>query len=151
MNLMRLYHRLETIPGGRSLFSWMVARKAPYFRTIRGFVQEMEPGRVVVFLKKRRRIENHIRTIHAIAVCNGCELAFGMCMESGLPKHLRWLPAGMSVRYLAKAGTDLEITCNFPDVVALEPGQYQLPVEARDTHGTLVLDGEITVHVSERK
>lgn len=151
MNLMRLYDRVTRLPGGVRIFSWMVARKAPYFKSIRGQVVEMSPGHVEVFLRKRRSIENHIRTIHAIAVCNACELAFGMCMESGLPKHLRWLPAGMTVSYLAKATTDLIVIAHFPQIVELEPGQYQVPVIARDMKGTMVLDGEITVHVTAKK
>lgn len=151
MTVMQLYTKLSAYPGGRWLFSRIVARKAPYFKSINGYIAEMAPGRVVVHLRKRRAVENHIGTVHAIAVCNACELAFGVCMESGLPKHLRWLPAGMTVRYLAKSGSDLTVTCDFPELTTLEPGQYPVPVEARDVNDVVVVDGHITVHVSERK
>ncbi|HAB05599.1 MAG TPA: thioesterase, partial [Alcanivorax sp.] len=57
--------------------------------------------------KKRRAVENHIGTVHVIAICNAMEAAMGALAEASIPKHLRWIPKGMDVRYTAKATSDI--------------------------------------------
>ena len=54
-------------------------------------------------MKKRRAVENHIGTVHALAMGNLCELAAGMCTEVTIPVGMRWIPRGMTIEYLAKA------------------------------------------------
>ncbi|HEX4857605.1 MAG TPA: hotdog fold domain-containing protein, partial [Usitatibacteraceae bacterium] len=107
MNLLSLWRRMEPRPLGKWLFSRAVCAKAPYFATIRPRFEVLEPGRAVVSMKKRRAVENHIGTVHAIACCNLAEIAAGTMMEASLPKSMRWLPRGMQVEYRKKAETDL--------------------------------------------
>lgn len=47
-----------------------------------------------VTLHQRWLVQNHIGTIHAIAVCNLIEMALGLVVEATLPDSLRWLPMG---------------------------------------------------------
>ena len=60
-------------------------------------------------IPKRRRVHNHIGTVHAIALCNGLEAAMGALAEVTIPSDKRWIPKGMEVTYTAKASSD--ITC----------------------------------------
>lgn len=150
MQLAELYKKLSKWPLGRHLFSWMAANKAPYFATIRPYVTDLSETGCVVFFKKRRSVFNHLKTVHAIAMCNACEMAFGFTLEAGLPHHLRWIPKGMTVRYLKKAETDLTATCSFPQVKTLTPGDHVVPVNVTNTKGEIVMDAMITVYVSER-
>ena len=46
---------------------------------------------------------NHIGTVHVIAICNGLEFVMGVLTEASIPQHLRWLPKGMNVNYVAKS------------------------------------------------
>ena len=57
-------------------------------------------------------MQNHIKTVHAIAVCNLVEMAMGLTAEATIPPHLRWLPKGMDVKYLKKATGKLTATCD---------------------------------------
>lgn len=43
--VLQLYRRLAGRPLGRRVFSLAVARKAPYFRTIRPLFVDLAPGR----------------------------------------------------------------------------------------------------------
>ena len=147
-----LYRRLAALPGGRRAFSALFARKAPYFRTVRPRVRDVRPHRAELVVPKRRAVENHIGTVHAIAVCNGLEAAMGLLAEATTPRTHRWIPTGMQVAYLAKSTTDLlcvaETTPADWEVGAA--GDVRVAVRALRTDGTVVVEGVITIYVSER-
>ena len=73
--LLRARQRLGSSPLARWLISTAVCFKAPYFWSIRPSFLLLEPGRVEVWVPKRRAVTNHINTVHAIAMCNAAELA----------------------------------------------------------------------------
>ena len=77
----------------RWFFARSVCRRAPYFGTIRPRFEELAPSLCRVGMRKRRGVENHIRTVHALAMGNLCELAAGMVTEVTIPTTMRWLPA----------------------------------------------------------
>ncbi len=143
------WNRLSNLPGGKWIFSQVLANKAPYFTSIAPRIEELRNGYARVSLRKRRAVQNHIGTVHAIALCNLLEVAMGVCAEASIPKHLRWLPKGMTVRYTAKAGSDIT---GFAEVAAeaWKPGEVIVKVWAVDTAGKTVIDGTITLHVSEK-
>jgi hypothetical protein len=85
MNLLALWTRLSALPQGDRLFSFVFGQKAPYFSTIRPLVREVRPNHVEVLIKKRRRVHNHIKTVHVIAICNG--LDGGVLSREGGHRH----------------------------------------------------------------
>jgi len=116
MNVLKLYQQFAAYGNaGKWLFSNVFCYKAPYFFTIRPFVNHLEPGKAVVSMPHRFMSCNHIGTQHAIACCNLVELAMGCVVEASIPKHLRWIPRGMNVRYEAKAIGTLTATTELPD------------------------------------
>ncbi|MEP5153064.1 hotdog fold domain-containing protein [Planktotalea sp.] len=147
--ILRTYEKALGWPFGRQLFSAYAARKAPYFRTVKPLVKTLKPGHCEIALKKRRAVENHIGTFHVIAVANGLEMAMGFLAEATVPKHLRWIPKGMDLTYPAKADSDLicEAVSDPADWVV---GDVPIKVTARRTDGTAVVEGVITVWISEK-
>lgn len=145
-----LYRRLAARPGGRRAFSVLFARKAPYFRTVRPVVRDVAPHRAEVVVRKRRAVLNHIGTVHAIAVCNGLEAAMGLLAEATTPADRRWIPSGMEVSYLAKSTTDLLCVAETDPADWAELGPVPVRVKAIRADGTVVVEGVITIHVSER-
>jgi acyl-coenzyme A thioesterase PaaI-like protein len=148
----QLFQSFSRYPLGSRLFSRAVTSRAPYFGSIAPLVEELRPGRCVVAIRNRRAVRNHIGTVHAIAMCNMCELAAGLMIDSSLPRGLRWIPRGMTVRYLKKAASDLSATveadCAFaPDF----RGDVVLPVRVRDTAGQVVMEADISMYVSPKK
>ena len=146
-----LYRRLAAYPHGRRLFSLVFEQAAPYFRTSRPRFVELRPNYAVLRIAKRRRVQNHIGTVHVIAICNGLEAAMGALAEASIPPGRRWIPKGMAVDYTAKATSD--ITC----VAETDPeqwtgGQADVPVRVRAVRvdGTVVVAGVIRLHVSDR-
>lgn len=148
----QLFAKLSAYPMGRQIFSWAVCRRAPYFASISPLFRELKPGRAQVFIRNRRRVHNHIGTVNAIAMCAMCELAAGTMIDSSLPPGLRWIPRGMTVRYLKKADTDLVATAELEQPIT---GNFQgdVAVVARvcNTGGEIVMEADITMYVSPRK
>jgi acyl-coenzyme A thioesterase PaaI-like protein len=151
MNPAKAFSILSSIPFGRKIFSWIICFKAPYFSSISPQFIELSDTRCVIKLKKRRKVLNHIGTVHAIALCNACELAMGMTMQSGLMSHLRWIPKGMKVQYLKRAATDIKVICEIPYIKKAQPGDVTVLVRAFDLLNQEVMNAEIIVYLSESK
>ncbi len=88
-----------------------------------------------MILRDRRKIRNHLRSIHAIALCNLGEMVTGLALMNSLPDNTRGILTGISVDYLKKARGRLtaECFCTIPD--SSEQHEYTLRGEIRDTTG----------------
>jgi acyl-coenzyme A thioesterase PaaI-like protein len=146
-----MFQRLGGTATGRWLFSRLVCRQAPYFATIAPLIEELAPGRCVVRIRDRRRVHNHIGTVHAIALCNAAELAGGLATDAAIAAKQRWIPKGMSVRYLRKATGTLTACASITVPHADAPAQEaHALVEVRDASDATVFDADITMWVSPR-
>ena len=146
-----MWEKLRGVPGGSRVFSTVFSWKAPYFRSVRPRFVQVSPNYASLTLPKRRAVQNHIGTVHAIAVCNGLEAAMGALAEATVPDGKRWLPKGMEVEYLAKSTSDL--TCSAetdPDAWTAGP-DVPVHVKATRTDGTVVVQGTIKLWVTDKK
>jgi len=146
-----MWNRARGLPLGDRVFSVLFAQKAPYFASIRPRFLTIEPHHVELLIPKRRRVHNHLGTVHAIALCNGLEAAMGALAEVTIPADKRWIPKGMEVSYTAKATGD--VTC----IAETDPEQWtgddpDLPVRVRGelADGTRVIEGVIRLWVTSR-
>ena len=129
---LRAWARARKSAFGRWLFARTVSRRAPYFGTIKPAFLDLEPRLCRVSMKKRRAVENHIGTVHALAMGNLCELAAGMCTEVTIPVGMRWIPRGMTIEYLAKAETDVMATARLDKTEWTGPENVGVPVTVTD-------------------
>ena len=141
--------------GGTAFGRWVVSKIicliAPYFATIKPVFTEISPGRVELKFKKRRRVHNHIKTVHAIAMCNAAELAGGVCIDASLHGDFRWIPVGMQVQYLKMAKTDLRAVCELEDYSWESAQDVIMPVDIFDTDGQIVFHADITMRISPKR
>ena len=138
---------------GEWLFSRAVCFKAPYFGSISPRITALEEGLCEARLRDRRRLHNHIGTVHAIALCNLAELAAGVMTDATLPASMRWIPKGMTVEYLKKATGTMHGVAT-PDVPVVESTSgYELPVTVivKNDAGEAVFRASIAMWVSPRK
>ena len=148
-----LYRRLTSLPLGRWLYGRLICFKAPYFATIAPKFVALEPGRCAVDIRDRRRVHNHIGTVHAIALCNAAELTAGMMTDVTIPPSMRWIPKGMTVEYLAKAkgAMHAEATPESAAVEAANGHAWPVKVSVRNDAGEEVFRARIDMWVSPRK
>jgi acyl-coenzyme A thioesterase PaaI-like protein len=151
MKVLDLYQRASRLPGGRGLFSLAFGVNAPYFLTITPTVVELRPNYAAVRVRKWWGVHNHIGTLHVIAVANGLEMAMGALAEATIPEHLRWIPKGMELEYLAMATTTVLATADTDPSDWERTGEVPVRVQATRADGTVVVRGTIRLHVSERK
>ena len=147
-----LWKTTTALPGGKRLFSIAFAQKAPYFATIHPRFVAIRPNYAELVIPKRRRVHNHLKTVHAIALCNGLEAAMGALAEATIPADRRWIPKGMEISYTAKATSD--ITCIAEtDAAQWASDEPDLPVRVRGVRddGTVVIEGVIRLWVTPRK
>ncbi|HEU4810949.1 MAG TPA: hotdog fold domain-containing protein [Nocardioides sp.] len=149
--VLNLWKKTAALPQGKRIFSLLFAQKAPYFATIHPRFVDIRPNYAELVIPKRRAVHNHIKTVHAIALCNGLEAAMGALAEVTIPSDKRWIPKGMDISYTAKATSD--ITC----IAETDPGQWtgddpDLPVRVKGVRddGTVVIEGVIKLWVTPK-
>ena len=154
INVLKLYNKFAGFPLGKKAFSLAFSLWAPYFRTISAEVVDLKKGHASVFMKQSWSVQNHIKTVHAIAVCNLVEMCMGLVAESTIPPHLRWLPMGMDVDYKKKAEGTLTATTNIdPDkffILEKYPGKVEVPVDVTDSKGVLVTKATVRLWISQK-
>ena len=150
MNPLAIYKKIPQIPMKNQIFMKLLCQKAPYFGSISPVLLKYNEGECLIKIRKRRKILNHIGTVHAIAMCNAAELTAGLTIDSCLPKNLRWIPKKMQVEYLKKAETDLLASCQVK-AEQFQIGDNMINVELTNDRDEIVFCAKITMYVSEKK
>ena len=152
MRALTLFARIGGSAPGRWVFSRIVCARAPYFASIAPSVEALVPGRCVVRLRDRRRVRNHLGTVHAIALCNAAELAAGLATDAAVDPALRWIPKSMQVDYRAAARGTLLAVAQAPAIVPEEAGvTCPVRVEVRDAGDNLVFTATVSMWITQRR
>lgn len=111
--LVKWWNKLQLFPAEDRLFSFALGFIAPYSGSISARVEALSPGHARVSIKDRRKVRNHLKSIHAIALINLGEIATGLAVLSTIPDTMRGILLGLEAEYVKKARGKLTATAKF--------------------------------------
>jgi acyl-coenzyme A thioesterase PaaI-like protein len=144
------WNRLKDKPGGRTLFSMLIGRMAPYTNTIGARVQELGPGHSRWVMRDRRKVRNHLNSIHAVALVNLAEVASGTAMLMGLSSDVRGIVTGLTIEYRKKARGTLTATCTCTVPTVMSEMSFDVPAIITDSSGAVVAEAHVTWKLARR-
>ena len=134
-----LWRRLAPLPGGRWLFGRLIAFGIPYSASTGAKVRLLEPGHCIVVLTDRRKVRNHLNSIHAVALTNVGELASGLAMTTALPAGTRAIVTKLATEYVKKARGTIVVESRVADPPhPAVPMEVQVEATMTDAAGELV-------------
>ena len=138
-------------PGGKKVFSFLLGRVVPYTGSMGATVEELRPGYARATLRDRRRVRNHLRSVHAIALMNLAELSTGLALNFALPAEARSILKGLSIEYHKKARGTLTAEATAPVLQSSEERDLQVETQIRDGEGEVVATARAHWLVGPRK
>jgi acyl-coenzyme A thioesterase PaaI-like protein len=133
--LLGYWKTLEKIPFGRWFYSRMVGLAVPYSGSIGADVLDIGPGYAKIAMNDRRRVRNHLNSVHAMALVNLAELASGLAMLCGLPNNTRGIVTGFSIEYVKKARGRIFAESSFDPPADNTEREYEIEVILKDMAG----------------
>ncbi|MDB5036689.1 MAG: hypothetical protein JWQ35_217 [Bacteriovoracaceae bacterium] len=126
--LLNLWNKLSPLPFGKKIFSLLIGWYVPYTGSISPQIKALEKGKARLQMKDRRRVRNHLRSVHAIALMNMGEATTGLAVMSYLPPKMRAILVHLEIDFLKKARGTLEAYAEFnpPQFNPSENKNYEL-------------------------
>jgi acyl-coenzyme A thioesterase PaaI-like protein len=138
--VLRQWAGISRLPFGRRLFSWLVGFTVPYAGSINAQVLQLAPGFAEARMADRRKLRNHLRSLHAVALTNLAELTGNLALMSRQPpKGTRWIVSGFDSDYLKKARGPITAQCTLAPLDWSNAQAVSGLVELRDSGGDLVM------------
>ena len=136
--MLQVWNVLKAVPGGGMMMGRLIGRMAPYTGTIRPEIEQLESGYAKIRMRDRKKIRNHLRSVHAIALMNLGEATTGVAMMVSLPDGMRGIPIRLTMDYVKKARGTItgECTCEVPSFS--EPRQLEVTGVLKDKSGDIV-------------
>lgn len=144
------WERLSPLPGGKVLFSLFFGWMVPYTGSISPMVEELRPGYARVRMRDRRRLRNHLNSVHAVALANLAEATTGLAFAAAQPATVRAIVVSLEMTYVKKARGTLTAECHvdIPEITA--EMDMAVETEVKDAAGDVVVRAKAIWRVGPR-
>ena len=146
-----LWDRLGALPLGDRLFSRAIGLAAPYTGSVGARVLELREDHCRAELRDRWSVRNHLTSVHAVALANLAEMTGNLAVAYTLPDDARFIVAGMSMEYLAKARGTITAVCDQPMPRVADKREIEVVVEMFDRKQQLVARGRLRTLIGPKK
>lgn len=133
------WEKLSKLPGGNVLFSKLAGKYIPYTGSVSPIVEKIANGAVVVSMKDRRPVRNHLDSIHALALANLGEFTTGLSVYSQLKNKEKAILVKLETEYLKKARGELrgETSFQLPESFQTDTN-FPVKAEIKDENNEVV-------------
>lgn len=140
--MQRQLAKLASLPLAWQPFvaSFMLGKVVPMVGSAGLRFDVLTPERVVVSVRNRRRVQNHIKGVHAAAMALLAETATGFCVGMNLPDDKLPLIKSMHVDYLRRAQGDMKAEASLTpeqiqQILTQDKGEVTVAVNITDSSG----------------
>jgi len=147
--LSRLLRKLDFLPNGvrKPVRTFLLGRLVPFVGTAKLTIEEVSPERVVITIRNRRRVRNHLKGIHAAAMALLAETATGFAVAMHVPDDKIPLIKTLKIDYVKRAQGDLRAVVELgPEgierIISEEKGEISVPVSVIDQSGRSPIECE---------
>ncbi|MEO6699329.1 MAG: DUF4442 domain-containing protein [Paraperlucidibaca sp.] len=149
-SLTRAMRPFQALPASlrQRAISLILGRYVPYVGTSGLLYEEITETRVVVSIKNRRKVQNHINSVHAAAMALLAETASGFAVGVNLPDDKMPLIKTLKVDYTRRSSGDLRAVATLTQAdinrIRNEPkGEVLVPVVITDATGAQPVNCEM--------
>ena len=132
-------NRLPKIFRSRAL-SLVMGNIVPYVGTSKVVIEEMTEDKVVASIANKRRVQNHIKGVHATAMALLAETATGFIVVMNLPGGKLPLMKSMKIEYKKRTKGNMKVIATLTDeqrqiMLEQDKGEVSVHVEVTDESG----------------
>ncbi|WP_293932332.1 DUF4442 domain-containing protein [Iodobacter sp.] len=146
----RIAAKTASLPQGLRSFilTKLFGRIVPFLSTASVQFEEVSAARLVVSLKNRRKVQNHIKGVHAAAMALLAETSTGFVMGMNVPDDKLLLLKSMHVDYQKRSQGDMRAVATLSDdqielLHSTEKGNFSVNVEISDESGEAPIQCEM--------
>ncbi len=146
----RTVARFQSLPAGLRpwAMSFAFGKVVPMVGTAGLRFEEMSSERVVVSIRNRKKVQNHIKGLHAAAMALLAETATGFCVGMHLPDDKLPLMKTMKVNYMKRAQGNMTAVAQLrPEqirqILTQDKGEVLVPVRITDDSGESPIECEM--------
>ncbi|MBN3859473.1 MAG: DUF4442 domain-containing protein [Neisseriaceae bacterium] len=150
-NMYKQTKKLQSIPSSIQpwVMSKILSRFVPFINTAGAQFQKLTREEVVVSIKNRRKVQNHIKGVHACATALIAETATGFVTNMNCPDNKLILLKDMHIQYTKVATGNLTAVARCTEKMAEkithdERGNFIVPVTITDEAGIEPVEVEMT-------
>jgi acyl-coenzyme A thioesterase PaaI-like protein len=140
--LSRNVARFQSLPAALRpwLTSLLLGKVVPLVGTAGLRFEEIRPDRVVVSIRNQRKVQNHIKGVHAAAMALLAETATGFCVGMNVPDDKLPLIKTLKVDYLKRSVGDMRAVAQLrpeqiQQILTQDKGEVTVPVTITDQSG----------------
>ncbi len=115
----------------------------PYTGSMGAVVKIIRPGESQIQLKERRKVRNHLQSVHAIALANLAEFAGNLALVSAMPDDARFIVKNFSIDYIKKARGIITAECSCPTLESNEKSEQHLQIYLKNQDGDIVTTAQM--------